>query len=104
MPELQWLAEAFPNFVRYVVVGFALAGLRGAQFQLQLLAALTFALTTQRQTVRRIIEMTSTPPPPGASGPPPALQEAVKRVQRGGAFLGIMVVVIVFLMVVRPTV
>ena len=66
--------------------------------------ALTFALTTQRQTVRRIIEMTSTPPPPGASGPPPALQEAVKRVQRGGAFLGIMVVVIVFLMVVRPTV
>ena len=27
MPELNWLAEAFPNFVRYVVVGFALAGL-----------------------------------------------------------------------------
>ena len=27
MPELQWLAAAFPNFVRYVVVGFALAGL-----------------------------------------------------------------------------
>jgi putative membrane protein len=27
MPELQWLATAFPNFVRYVVVAFALAGL-----------------------------------------------------------------------------
>jgi putative membrane protein len=27
MPELQWLMTAFPNFVRYVVVGFALAGL-----------------------------------------------------------------------------
>jgi len=27
MPELQWLTAAFPNFVRYVVVGFALAGL-----------------------------------------------------------------------------
>jgi len=27
MPEIQWLAAAFPNFVRYVVVGFALAGL-----------------------------------------------------------------------------
>ena len=27
MPEFQWLAAAFPNFVRYVVVGFALAGL-----------------------------------------------------------------------------
>ncbi len=27
MPELQWLTAAFPNFVRYVVVGFALAAL-----------------------------------------------------------------------------
>lgn len=27
MPELQWLVTAFPNFVRYVVVGFGLAGL-----------------------------------------------------------------------------
>lgn len=27
MPEFQWLATAFPNFVRYVVVGFGLAGL-----------------------------------------------------------------------------
>lgn len=24
MPEFQWLVSAFPNFVRYVVVGFAL--------------------------------------------------------------------------------
>ena len=27
MPEVQWLAAALPNFVRYVVVAFALAGL-----------------------------------------------------------------------------
>jgi putative membrane protein len=27
MPEFQWLVAAFPNFVRYVVVGFGLAGL-----------------------------------------------------------------------------
>ena len=26
MPELNWLVAALPNFVRYVVVGFALAG------------------------------------------------------------------------------
>lgn len=26
MPELSWLIEVFPNFVRYVVVSFALAG------------------------------------------------------------------------------
>ena len=27
MPELQWLMTAFPNFARYVIVGFGLAGL-----------------------------------------------------------------------------
>jgi putative membrane protein len=27
MPELNWLVAALPDFVRYVVVGFALAGL-----------------------------------------------------------------------------
>ncbi len=27
MPELDWLVAVFPNFVRYVVVGFALAAL-----------------------------------------------------------------------------
>jgi putative membrane protein len=27
MPEVDWLATAFPNFARYVVVGFALTGL-----------------------------------------------------------------------------
>ena len=26
MPELDWLTAAFPNFARYVIVGFALAG------------------------------------------------------------------------------
>jgi putative membrane protein len=27
MPEVQWLVAAFPNIVRYIVVGFALAAL-----------------------------------------------------------------------------
>jgi putative membrane protein len=27
MPELAWLATAFPNFLRYIAVSFALAGL-----------------------------------------------------------------------------
>ena len=27
MPELTWLVSAFPNFLRYIVVSFALAGL-----------------------------------------------------------------------------
>lgn len=68
---------------------------------------LTFALTVQIPTTQRIIDMTSGPPPetpPGSapSGPPPALMALILRVQRGGAFLGAMIGVIVFLMVVKP--
>jgi len=64
-------------------------------------------VTVQIPTTRRIIEMTSGPPPempPGSvpSGPPPALMALVHRVQRGGLFLSAMVLVIVFLMVVKP--
>ena len=53
-------------------------------------------------TVKKIIEMTSTPPPPGASGPPPELLAAIQRVQRGGMFSGLMIVLIVILMVTKP--
>ncbi len=67
---------------------------------------LTFALTVQIPTTQRIIEMTSGPPPEMSSGspggPPPALVAEVSKVQRGGMFLGVMIAVIVFLMVVKP--
>src|SRR6266850_5801105 len=53
-------------------------------------------------TVKKVIELTSTPPPPGASGPPPELLAAIKKVQRGGMFSGLMVVLIVILMVIKP--
>ena len=53
--------------------------------------------------VKKIIEMTSAPPPPGASGPPPELLALIKQVQRGGMFSGLMVLVIVILMVTKPT-
>ena len=53
-------------------------------------------------TVKKIIEMTSTPPPPGASGPPPELLAAIQKVQRGGMFSAVMVVLIVILMVAKP--
>jgi uncharacterized membrane protein len=65
--------------------------------------ALSFSLFIQRRNVQQIIELTSAPPPAGASGPPPALREVVRRVQRGGMFTGALIVVIVFLMVVKPT-
>jgi uncharacterized membrane protein len=54
-------------------------------------------------TVKKVIELTSTPPPPGASGPPPELLAAIRKVQRGGMFSGLMVVAIVILMVTKPT-
>ena len=65
---------------------------------------LTYALTVQRNALHRLIEL-STPPPPGTPpGPPPAeLPATVKEIQRGGIFMGAMVVIIVFLMVVKPT-
>ncbi len=69
------------------------------------LIALVYGLTIQRATLHYVIEMSSTPPPAGTPpGPPPAaLMAEIKKVQRGGMFLGILIVVIVFLMVVKPT-
>jgi uncharacterized membrane protein len=64
--------------------------------------AVAFALGVQRKRVHRIIELTSAPPPPDAGGPPPELLATIKQVQRGGMFLGIAVIVIVFLMVMKP--
>ena len=66
---------------------------------------ITYGLTVQRNALHHLIELTSTPPPPGTppGPPPPELLATVKKVQRGGMFLGIMIVTIVFLMVVKPT-
>ncbi len=61
-----------------------------------------YSFFIQRPIVERIVAMTSAPPPPGATGPPPELMPLVKQVQRGGMALGILLVVIVFLMVVKP--
>ena len=63
-----------------------------------------YSFFVQRKVAERLIELTSAPPPPGASGPPPEVMALVKRVQQGGMALGIGLVVIIFLMVVKPTV
>ncbi len=62
---------------------------------------LVYSLTVQRNAVHRMIELTSTPPAPG-SPPSPEIPATVKMIQRGGIFLTVMIVVIVFLMVVKP--
>jgi len=66
------------------------------------LIAYGYGFFVQRPLVERVVEMTSSPPPPGASGPPPELMATVKRIQRGGMGMGLLIVAIVFLMVVKP--
>jgi hypothetical protein len=82
------------------------------------LITLTFALTIQRTAVGRLVALTSGPPPGGVppvagpspagvparppSGPPPGVADTVRTIQRGGIFMGIMIVIIVFLMVTKP--
>lgn len=63
-----------------------------------------FSFFVMRGVVERIIELTSSPPPPGASGPPPELLALVGRLQRGSIGLTVGLLVIVFLMVVKPTI
>lgn len=66
-------------------------------------SAVAFSILVQRPATIRLVELTAAPPPPGASGPPPELPATVQRIQRGGMILGLAVIVIVALMVVRPS-
>ena len=61
-----------------------------------------YSFFVQRKTVERVIEITSGPPPAGATGPPPELPGLVKRIQRGGMVLTVLLLAIIFLMVVKP--
>ena len=63
---------------------------------------LSYGVLVQRRTVERLIELTSAPPAAGASGPPPEVPLVVRRVQLGGMFMGAGIVLILFLMVVKP--
>ena len=65
------------------------------------LITLAYALTVQRNAVHHLIQLSSTPPAPGTA-PSPEIPATVKRIQRGGIFLAAMIIVIVFLMVVKP--
>jgi uncharacterized membrane protein len=81
------------------------------------LIALGYALFVQIPLSQRLVELTSGGPRPaqapsgaGATsaptgpppGPPAGLMEAAAKARRGGAFIGITITVIVFLMVVKP--
>jgi uncharacterized membrane protein len=69
--------------------------------------ALAYSLAIQLPTVRQILALTAGPPPgappgPPPGGPPPGLMALVVKVRRGGLLVSALLVVIVFLMVVKP--
>lgn len=107
-------ALVYPLAVLQGVTGFALIAIGGitimdkAWLMLSIilyLIALVFALTVQRAALHRAIELSSAPPPAGAPpGPPPGMAETLRKIQMGGIFLAVVVAVIVFLMVVKPTI
>ncbi|MCI0345082.1 MAG: DUF2269 domain-containing protein [Chloroflexi bacterium] len=63
--------------------------------------ALYIGIGVNLPNVNRMIELSSTPPGPG--GPPPELLERVVRGRRFGLILSGLIVLIVFLMVVKPS-
>ena len=63
--------------------------------------AIVFAVAVQTPAGRKLVDLTATPPAPG-SPPPPELPATAKRVRNGGMLLSTLVVIIVFLMVVKP--
>jgi hypothetical protein len=69
------------------------------------IAAFTFAVTMQFQNSKKMVDLLAAmppgPPPPGAA-PPAEIQALGKKLQFGGMYLTISVVVIVILMVWRP--
>jgi Predicted integral membrane protein (DUF2269) len=75
------------------------------------LIAISFSIFVQRKAGERMVELTrgmAGPPPAGSAGgppagPPPEVLETAARLQRGGMLLTGLILVIVFLMVVKPT-
>ena len=62
--------------------------------------AIAFAIGVNWPSIRRVIELTSAPP--GPDGPAAELPGLIARVKRGGQLLAVLIVVITFLMVVKP--
>jgi hypothetical protein len=63
-------------------------------------AVYLYSFFVQRPIVERIIELTSSPPTSG--GPPPELPALAARAGRGGTAMLILLVLVAFLMVVKP--
>jgi uncharacterized membrane protein len=72
------------------------------------LIAILFAIFVQSKNAEKMVELTSHmppgPPPEGApAGPPPEIAATGKKLAQGGQLLSVLVVLIVLLMVLKPT-
>jgi len=72
------------------------------------LIAIGFAILVQAKNAERMVHLMNSmppgPPPAGApAGPPPEIAELGKKLQQGGMLLSVLVVLIVILMVTKPT-
>ena len=72
------------------------------------LIAIIFAITVQAPAAAKMVQLTSAmsgPPPAGApAGPPPEIVATGKKLAQGGQLLGVLVILIVLLMVVKPSI
>lgn len=70
--------------------------------------AISFSILVQEKNAERMVHVLGSmppgPPPAGApAGPPPEVAELGKKLQQGGMFLTVLIVLIVILMVTKPT-
>ena len=72
------------------------------------LIAIVFAIFVQARNAEKMVHLTAGGPPPGPppagapAGPPPEIVETGQKLQRGGMFLTVLIVLIVVMMVVKP--
>lgn len=72
------------------------------------LIAISFAAFVQARNAEKMVHLTSGGPPPGPppagapAGPPPEIVATGQKLQRGGMFLTVLIVLIVILMVTKP--
>ncbi len=72
------------------------------------LVAIGFAIAVQARNAEKMVHLTSNmppgPPPAGApAGPPPEIVATGRALARGGQFLSVLIVLIVILMVTKPS-
>lgn len=73
------------------------------------LVAIGFAIFVQSKNAEKMVHLTANmppgPPPAGApAGPPPEIAATGRALARGGQFLSLLIVLIVILMVTKPTI